>query len=181
MFGISTLEAIGAAALIAGVLGFSSGMMLMHKIEVGKYEKLELSYKDAQIKAVEQAQEDQKALDNVALNAAQREAATQAALTARAKQQLAEVSKHVKTNPTGCVTYGFVRVLDGAVHGVLAERLALPAGKSDDACTNLNAADVARSVVDNYNTAEANRQQLDALIAVLRTMKDTQNAQHSKH
>jgi hypothetical protein len=61
-------------------------------------------------------------------------------------------------------------VLDAAVHGVIADSLALPAGKSDDACTGVDAAALARSIVDNYGAAKLNSEQLNALIAVTRQL-----------
>lgn len=169
MFGLSGLAAqlVIAAGIFLGGLGI--GAWTTHQIDGNQYKALELSYQQAQIKAVQQAQEEQRKLDAIAVAAAQKEAQTQANLTAKAKRQLAEVSKHVNNKP--CVTYGLVRVVDSAVHGVLADQLKLPAGKSDDTCAPISAADLARSIVDNYNTANANKEQLNALISTLRAMQ----------
>jgi hypothetical protein len=49
-------------------------------------------------------------LDTIATAAAQKEAASQAALTAKVRRQLAEVQQHVRSlGRRGCVTYGLVR------------------------------------------------------------------------
>jgi hypothetical protein len=175
MFGLPSIEAIGIVGLIAFGVGATSGMIVVHKLDLSKYQKLELSYKEAQIKALEAAREEQKKLDNIALDAAKREAATQAALTARAKQQLSEVSRYVKNTPNNCITYGLVRVLDAAVRSGDASSLALPAGKSNDSCSGIDSVTLARSIIDNYNTANANKEQLNSLVGTLRTMRDTQS------
>lgn len=168
MFG---LKGIAIAVAVAGLVGFAGGWKLQSDISAGKIHKLELDYKEAELRAVNQAREDQRRLDEIALDAAKRQAATQAALTVKAKRQLAEVSKHVKNRPNNCVTIGFIRVLDAAVHGAIASSLALPAGVSDDSCAPVDAVTLARSIVDNYNTANANAAQLNALTEVLRQMK----------
>ena len=169
MFGLaSSLSAKLAAAAVALGFAFTGGAILMHKIDNARYEALQLQYARAQQQAIAAAQAEQKRLDDIALAAAQSEAATQAAMTARAKRQLLEIRRHVTDRP--CVSFGLVRVLDAAVHGVLADTLALPAGKSDDTCAPVDAATLARSISDNYAAARANAEQLNALIAVLRAM-----------
>ena len=60
-------------------------------------------------------------------------------------------------------------MLDAAACGVFANALALLTGKSDERLRARDAATLARSVSDNYAAALANAEQLDALIAVLRT------------
>jgi hypothetical protein len=173
MFGLS-FTAIKLAVIGLVFLAYTASVAyLTHRVDASKYQALELQYAQAQAEAVAAAQAEQKRLDAIATDAAKKEAATQAALTAHVRRQLAEVQKHVKTlGPRGCVTYGLVRVLDAAVHGVIADSLALPAGKSDDACTGIDAATLARSVVDNYGTAKLNAEQLNALIEVTRKLHE---------
>lgn len=171
MFGLS-FEAIKLAIIGALILSYTAGVAIVtHKVDASKYQGLELQYAEAQAQAVAVAQAEQKRLDGIATKAAQKEAATQATLAATVKLQLANVQRHVKTlGAHGCVTYGIVRVLDATVHGVAADSLALPTGKSDDACTGVDAAALARSIVDNYGTAKLNAEQLNALIEVTRAL-----------
>ena len=171
MFGLS-FTAIKLAFIGAIFLAYTGTVAYFtHRVDASQYQALELQYAQAQAKAVAAAQAAQQRLDAIATNAARKEAATQAALTAQVRRQLAEVQQHVRSlGPRGCVTYGLVRVLDGAVHGVIADSLALPAGKSDDACTGIDAATLANSVVQNYGTAKLNAEQLNALIAVTRKL-----------
>jgi hypothetical protein len=171
MFGLS-FTAIKLAFIGAIFLAYTIAVAhVTHQVDMASYQSLELKYAQAQAKAVAAAQAEQQRLDTIATNAAQREAVKQAALTAQVKRQLAEVQRHVKAlGPRGCVTYGLVRVLDAAVNGVLADSLTLPTGKSDDACTGIDAATLAKSVVDNYGTAKLNAEQLNALIAVTRQL-----------
>jgi hypothetical protein len=171
MFGLS-FTAIKLAFIGAIFVAYTVAVAhVTHKVDMASYQALELKYAQAQAAAVAAAQAEQKRLDGIATAAAQRAAAAQAALTAKVRRQLAEVQQHVKAlGPNGCVTYGLVRVLDAAVHGVIADSLALPAGKSDDACTGVDAATLARSIVDNYGAAKLNAQQLNDLIAVTRQL-----------
>jgi hypothetical protein len=167
-----SFTAIKLAFIGAIILAYTVAVAhVTHQVDMASYQALELKYAQAQAQAVAAAQAEQKRLDAISTTAAQKEAANQAALAARVKRQLAEVEQHVKSlGPSGCVTFGLVRVLDAAVHGVIADSLALPAGKSDDACTGIDAATLARSVVDNYGTAKLNAEQLNALIEVTRRL-----------
>lgn len=173
-----------AMALV--ILGLVFGAVhVTRKVDAVKYQKLELAYQAAQAKAVAEAMAQQREFDDLASKAARDDARKQAAVVANVKQQLAEVKRHVHAiSATGhCITYGLVRVIDAAVHGVSASDLPLPAGKSDDACAPVSAADLARSIVDNYGTARANASQLDDLEAFSRAAKaahDRAKAAHSR-
>lgn len=143
---------------------------------------LELKYADAERKAVAAAQAEQKRLDDIGRQAAEQEAVKQQALAETAQAQLAEVQSHVQDFPASnvrvvgavarpvCLTLGLIRVLDAAVHGTLASDLKLPAGKSDGSCSKIGPVALANSLVRNYAAANANREQLDALIAVVKQL-----------
>ncbi len=162
MFGLSALAL--KFALFGGVLAlvFAAGLRLENQLCEGKHAA-------EQQRAVAEAVATQKRFDDIALEAAHQEATQQRAVADSTAAQLLQVKRHVQNNPR-CVTFGFVRVLDAATHGVLAETLSLPAGKSDAACTKLTANDLANAIVTNYGAARANAEQLNALIAVLRAM-----------
>ena len=159
--------------VVAGGAGWA-----VHRIDLSAKLKLELSYAQAQAKAVAAAQAEQHRLDSIATEAAQREAANQSSLASAAQARLEEVQSHVaplshaRAMQPGCVTFGFIRVLDAAIHGVTAASLRLPAGGADDACAPVDAATVARSIVRNFAAAAANAEQLDALIAVNRKFQE---------
>ena len=156
-----------AAAVVIAGLAFAGGFKTAYELAAARYKTLELSYAEASFQAQENAIAEQKRLAGIATAAARREAAAQAKAADLARRRLKEVERHVK-NARGCITYGLVRVLDAAVHGTLAERLSLPAGKSDDACAPVTAVALARAISDNYAAANANAGQLDALIEVIR-------------
>jgi hypothetical protein len=160
--------AVSAVVILAA---FAGGFTLAHRLDTSKYAALELSYARAQAAAVAAAQAEQARLDAVALQAAQAETTTQARIAAGTAAQLREVKRHVQAN-AHCVTWGLVRVLDAAVHGVVADNLLLPAGKSDDACAPFRADELARSVVGNYGVARANGEQLNALIDSIRRARE---------
>lgn len=110
---------------------------------------------------------------------------------ARAKQQIIShtdtIIQEVPTYVTStidhlvpCIPYAVVRVLDAAAlttPGALVSPgdLALPPGKSDDACTDIKASDLARSIVGNYGSALENAEQLNALEAKIKEIIDTAN------
>lgn len=171
MFGLNALATKTLVIAVVALLAFGSGMRLEHQIATGRYAKLEKSYAEAQIRALEAARREQERLDNVATAAARREAAHQSRLADQARRALLEVKRHVKNVPVGCVTYGFIRVLDAAVFGVSADSLPLPTGKSDGSCAPVAPVDLARSIADNYATARANAEQLGALAAWAEAIK----------
>lgn len=154
-------------ALVALAAAFAGGFVLEHRLASAKYSALELSYAQAQAKAVAAAQAKQAQLDAIAAEAATQEARHQEAIASATAAQLREVKRHVKAD-SHCVSWGLVRVLDAAVYGVNADRLVLPAGKLDDTCAPFNSDELARAVVKNYGTARANADQLNSLIAALR-------------
>ena len=150
----------------------------VHKIDLASYEKLELKYAAASAEAVAVAKAEQARLDEIARQAAQQEAINQRALAESAQARLEEVQKHVarlssdRAGKPGCITFGFIRVLDAAVHSVTASSLRLPTGGVDGACAGVDAATVARSIVRNYAAATANAEQLNALIAANRKLSE---------
>jgi hypothetical protein len=146
----------------------SIGAIEMHKIDEAKYEKLELSYKTAEAKAVAEAAAEQKANDDAALAAASKEAQVQQQATAAVQQELASVKNHVSVTVVPCIPFGLVRVLDAAVFGVAPESLNLPPGKSDNSCSTVTVNQLAGAIVKNYGNARANAEQLNAVISLLR-------------
>ena len=155
--------ALGAAAI--------GGFTLAHRLDAAAYTKLELSYAQAQATAVATAAAEQKRLDDIATQAAQLEAANQSRLAANAQAALTEVQNHVKTVYVSCLPLGFVRVLDAAALGVTAASLPHAAGNTDATCSKVDPVALARSIVQNYFTANSNAEQLNALIANLRDMR----------
>ena len=167
---LSTLEIkaiIFALAMGAAAIG---GFTLAHRLDAAAYTKLELSYAQAQAAAVAAAAAEQKRLDDIATAAAQREAANQSRIASQAKAALSEVQSHVKVVYVRCIPLGLIRVLDAAALGVTADSLPHAAGNTDATCSKVDAVALARSIVDNYFTSNANAEQLDALIANLRDM-----------
>lgn len=158
-------------AIVAGLIG--TGAYEEHKIDAGKLATVEANYAKAQAAAVAQAAQTQKAIDNAALDAANQEATAQAAQAATLQQELSYVKSQtvVLTKTVPCVPYLLVRLLDAAILGVSADSLTLPAGKSDNTCTALSAADLAGALVKNLNLARANAEQLNALIALIKTQQ----------
>lgn len=154
--------------LVAGV----AGAVVTHKVDAAGYARLELAQQQAATAALQAALAKQRAYDEAALKAAKDEADRQAALAAEANARAQEVKVHVITKyiSSRCVPYGFVRVLDAAASGRLAADLPLPAGKSDVTCAPVTWADLARAIVANYDTAEENAEQLNALIDYIRKM-----------
>ncbi len=160
--GLGNIKLLGAVVGIAATVAAIA--VVTHKIDDARYKALELSVAEAHAKALQQALDEQKRLDQVAADAARREAAEQAAIAADIRRQLAEVKRHVVAPVAPyCVPYGLVRVLVAASRGVSADSLPLPAGKSDGSCTALEWSDLAAALVADYGIARGNAEQLDAL------------------
>ena len=160
MFGFSGFKLIAMLILVAGTaIGTAT---ITHKVDNARFEKLELGYAQAKEKAVEEARAAQAAQDKIALTAAVAEATAQEKIVTINQVITKEIPSHVKDSGP-CITYGLVRVLDGAASGRDPDTLALPTGKSDDACSPVKASDLAQSVADNYGAARQNSEQLTAL------------------
>lgn len=155
--GSLAIYAIVALAIAGG------SAFVTHRFDTATLNALKLSYAAAEKQAIMRAKDDQYAADQVALNAAVAEGDKQRGIAVRTQRSLNEVRRHVKELTRSCITYGLVRVLDAAVLGADADELALPAGKSDDACAPVTADALASSVIENYGVAEANAEQLNAL------------------
>ena len=153
-------------AVVASLIGV--GAFEQHKIDANALTSLKADYAKQSAIAVGKAAAIQQTNDNRAIAAASAEAAVQASRVAALQQELDGVQKHVSTKAIPCISYGLVRVLDAAVLGVSPDALTLPAGKSDDTCSPITAAELAVSVVSNYGAALGNAEQLAALQNLLR-------------
>ena len=166
LFGGSSAKLIAILAAVLGLIAL--GAWGQHKIDADKVDRLKTQYAEAQAAAVTAALAKQRQVDQAAQDAAAKEIAGQQALASNLKLELSH-EPVVKTIARDCVPYGFLRLLDGAATRRPSSGLALPAGKSDDACAPVTWAAVGRSIVANYYTAHANADQLNALIDLLLT------------
>ena len=141
-----------------------SAAYITHRVDASKLEKVELQYAQAQTKAVTEAKALQAQEEGISLSAAVAEAQAQQKIVTVTQTITKEVVRHV-TDHSDCITYGLVRVLDAGTNGVDPDTLALPAGKSDDACAPVTASSLATGVLNNYGLARANAEQLNALEA----------------
>jgi len=155
---------VALLAVVAGLIG--SGAYVEHRVDTAKLNAVELSYAQAEAKAVAESAAKQKELDDNALAASNAEVVAQQGIAQAATSQL----DYLRAHPigSGCVPYLLVRVLDAAILGVSPANLALPAGKSDHSCSAFSYDDLARTVTSNYASARANAEQLNALIALVR-------------
>lgn len=169
-FGKYEALAAGIALAIALSVAGLTGAHLQKLGDVHKYDQLVLSDAQAQSKAIEDAYALQKSIDTKILAAATADATAQTVIVSRSNKTITEVPYYVKDTipvPGDCITFGFVRVLDSAALGVDPSSLLLPAGATDDTCTTLKASDLAKSIIDNYSTAEQNAKQLNDLIGLV--------------
>lgn len=190
--GFSEASAIATAVVVAvAVAGASyTTYKLTHDVDQGKYETLVANDAKAQTTAIAAAAAKQKALDDAGLKAAVSEAQAQEKIVT----QYVTLTKEVPTYVTqaqdaaaaapgaapGCVSYGLVRLLDAAVLGVEPATLALPAGKSDDACSPVEPSALAANVTGNYGLGAQNAKQLDDLVAAITAQANIVSAPASK-
>lgn len=170
------LKLAGICVAVAAV-AFAT-FQVVHAFDNVRYSHLETQVADARTAGVQHARAQESAQATVSAASEEKEVQAQAHLTWEAKVVHDKVIVHVhdKSPPTGCVTYGLVRVLDAAVLGADPDALQLPAGLSDESCAPVTNTDLARAVSDNYAVARSNAEQLDALIADSRARVDALNA-----
>jgi hypothetical protein len=152
---ISAAIAAGAAWYIRGNIADGDIAAVRLELERGTAKAVKEAV-DIAIRGAEFANRASGALANVSMN-----------IEIAGSAILVEVPRYV-TKDQACITYGFIRVLDAAAHGVDPATLNLPAGKSDGTCAPLEPAVVASKLVANITAAKLNAEQLDALSAVVR-------------
>lgn len=156
--------AIAAAAFLVTALGAG---YVTHRFDNVRYITLEAKYASAESEAKDQQAAKLKLIHDHGEVIAGLSAIKQGEITTRTIINLKEVTRYVhETKIVGCITYGFVRVLDAQVHGVSPADLPLPAGLTDDACAPVDAVALANSIVANYGAAKANAEQLNSLAAL---------------
>ena len=170
MLSLATIRLVLGLAALLGAAMFAA--IAMHKVDNARYEALVASQAQGAQKALEAAIAKQAAYDAASIAAAEAEAQKQAALAAAANARKQEVRVHVITKRIAatCVPWGLIRVFDAAAIGSLASDLPLPAGKSDDACAPVTWLALANAIVANYDAANANAEQLNALIVFIKQM-----------
>lgn len=151
--------------LLPAVLAFGCGVAAARHWDAGVIAELKLADQTAQAQALHTALALREKQDAVTLAAALREAAAQQKIVAQTVTLTREIPIYVspRIDSGRCITYGLVRVLDGAVLGTDPAALSLPAGKSDDSCAPVDAAALAANIAANYGAARANAEQLDGL------------------
>ncbi|MDE2020675.1 MAG: hypothetical protein KGJ13_10100, partial [Patescibacteria group bacterium] len=77
-----------------------------------------------------------------------------------------------------CITYGLVRVLNGAALSPGSDASPTSAGQSDDACAPVTWRSFAADVADDYVTSRENSAQLNALEKSVRDLAGVQNGGH---
>lgn len=175
MFGIPLPFPIPSWALKAvGVLAVLVTLMIAIHSWVSAIRRSAVVEVQAQAEHTARVQDNKQA--DISVHSAVKEGAAQQALAAVAATVKQKVPHHVHEpaapRAIGCVTYGLIRVLDAAALGIDPDDLALPAGKSDDACAPITNADLAAAVADNYASALSNAEQLNALEADIRARVD---------
>ena len=153
------LIGLGVAALC---IAFGS-YWITAEIYQGRIAALKLGYKQAETDAVNAAKEIQAKQFGVAMASAIKEAESQQKIVTVTQVITKEIPIHVSNNSKCPVTVGFLRVLDGAVHGVSPSDLPLAPGQSDDTCAAIDPRTLALNIVENYRFCVANSNQLTNL------------------
>ncbi len=162
----SLLISVAVSALLSGF----GVWKITHDIYTGKIAKITLGYAEAEKKALAAQAKRLEADNATVLAAAVTEGQVQISILRHTSVLKLEVPRYV-TIDRPCITWGFMRVHDAAVHGVSPDDLPLPAGKLDGDCAPVDAIALARSIADNYGTARANAEQLDALSRVIKAVR----------
>lgn len=162
MFGLPTwaINLIGGvllALLVAGVGAHLASVWYAPQLVAAK---TQIKATDTAAKAVKVAQTSITKTDSAA------ETAAQATIQVQTRTIIKKAPIYVSASPSppvGCVTNGMLRLHDAAVLGVDPADIHPPAGQPDAACSTTAPSDFMAAVVDNYATARANAEQLNAL------------------
>lgn len=144
-------------ALVAGTA------YVTHRVELARYDELQLAYDKAKSQAVAEAHALQLQEDAAAEAADLANARAQVTILDQTVTLTRQVNHYVPDHSLPCIPVGFVRLLDAAALGVDPASLPLAAGQSDATCSTVNADDLASSVIGNYGIARSNAERLDAL------------------
>jgi hypothetical protein len=158
---LDTIKLIGAGLL--ALLLVVGTAVITHKVDSAALLQQQKDWQMAQTKAVEEAKALQAAQDKVSLDAAVAEAAAQQKIVTVTNTITREVPSHVQATAHGCITVGFVRVLNGAILGNGTADLSYAAGQPDDACADTDPRTLALNIVANYAAAAGNAEQLGGL------------------
>ncbi len=159
------LKGLLISAAVSALLSGFGVWKITHDVYEGKVARITLGYAEAEKNALAAQAKRLEADNATVLAAAVAEQTAQITILRHTSVLKLEVPKYVTINQP-CITLGFVRVLDAAVHGVNPDDLPLAAGQSNDTCAPTDAIALARSIADNYGIARANAEQLDALARV---------------
>ncbi len=155
-----------AAYGIAGILIFSGGAWVGYRLESGVADRLRAEAADARTEGLKIGAADQRALDQIAIDAAVREAQAQTKIQVQTITVTKEIPRYVH-DQIYCPgpSIGLARILRAAADGVDPASLSGPAGQSDDACSDFTATEVAGWFAGYAGAARANTEQLTALQA----------------
>lgn len=159
---------ITAAAVALAIAG--AGAYGGYRFELGSYETLKASYAQAATKAVQKAAVQQKTIDVSNQVKAVADTAAQAQIGATAKIITKEIPIYVH-DKISCpsLTVGLARSLYASASGSDAASLSLAAGQSDDDCSDATPTEVAGWFNSYASAARANAQQLNDLVASVKT------------
>lgn len=163
----------GVAALLAG---FASGF-LVHKLDNARLAALKEADAVAALHAVQRVsairQKQAAAAEAAALSAAKEEGK----LEAERFRTPERIVVHVQDR-SRCITYGLVRVLNGAALGSGSDTGQIASGQPDDACAPVTWRSFAADIADDYVTSRENSAQLNALEKSVRDLTGAQDGGH---
>lgn len=165
--------------VVSAVLVSSSVGYVVHRVDTAAYTELQLRDAKAVTAIAEQTTEAVTAEKNIEI--AEAKASVQQAINEAAAQQ--KIVVHTKVvhdeipvfitpavNARTCIPVGLVRLLYASTASDSkdgATALGLSASEPDDACSSINAADLAGWIITNNSIAEQNAEQLNALEAAI--------------
>lgn len=170
----ATLTSKILAALVGAIALLAAGAYGGYRFEEGKLSDLKAQYAQAETKAVQEAKTIQSKEDANAEAQELAEAQAQQKIVTQTITVTKEVPHYVPVIHA-CVPVGLVRVLNAA-SGVADSPDAVATGQPNDACTSLSWDQVAGDIADDYGTARANAEQLNALEASVRQLNGDANA-----
>lgn len=150
---------IGSAALCLVLAG--GGAYAGYRWESGEVATLKAQQATFVATAKADAARQQRAQDDITAQISTRQAAAQTKVITRTNTIIKEIPSHVSNN-VHCISYGLVRVLNGAA-GPTAYPVPGAASQPDDTCAPVTWRELASDIADDYGSADQNAVEIDGL------------------
>ncbi len=162
-----------APAILAALLAGAGVGWTVHRIDASVLSDLKASDAKARADAIQAASQALQKQDKAAMDAAIAEAQAQVKIVNHTVTLTKEIPVYVQdTSACSTPSVNLIRLLNAAATGADLTNIPTPAGQSSDPCSGLSWRSFASDIADDYGNGRANAEQLNALIASVKSIHD---------